>query len=246
MTIKGTPLIASHRSNSLRKIEKYLSIGVPIIEIDLVNSGPEPKLKHMEDEEEILQTIHYKSISYRVSSLIEKHILKPYTLSEALKKISGRADIMLDLKNRNMAEKVVNTIKRIGYKGNVYVTSKYHEDLAKVKRLMPEVKVLATLEERLLNIYDYLSDIGLDGISVKYAFVDKDLVEELHGHKYLIAVWTVNDVEIAKYLAYLGVDIIVTDVPDVLMKTLYISDRRNLNYYREVVSRQHIFQVLII
>jgi len=81
---------------------------------------------------------------------------------------------------------------------------------------------------------------------VKYAFVDKDLVEELHGHKYLIAVWTVNDVEIAKYLAYLGVDIIVTDVPDVLMKTLYISDRRNLNYYREVVSRQHIFQVLII
>lgn len=92
---------------------------------------------------------------------------------------------------------------------------------------MPDVKGLLTLEEQPINLAEYIKRANADGISIKVAFVDESLINEVHKYGYMIATWTVNDIELARYLLHLGVDMVVTDIPDILMKELnYIDANR--------------------
>jgi glycerophosphoryl diester phosphodiesterase len=53
-----------------------------------------------------------------------------------------------------------------------------------------------------------------------YSLVDEALVTWAHDRGCAVNVWTVNDVDEAKRLADLGVDAIITDVPDLLLQAL--------------------------
>ncbi len=53
-----------------------------------------------------------------------------------------------------------------------------------------------------------------------YSLVDEALVSWAHNRGCAVNVWTVNDLAEAKRLADLGVDAIITDVPDQLLQTL--------------------------
>lgn len=157
---------------------------------------------------------------YDVFKLIEREIekKKKKEMEEGIPE--KRVNVMIDLKAKGVADKLAEIIRSTKFNGTIYITSKYHKELVKVKRLVPHVKVLASFDGEPINIAEYLGKIGVNGASVRAAFVDKDLVNELHRHGYIIAVWTVNDLEMAKYLANLGVDMIITDIPEIVKEEL--------------------------
>ena len=220
MSIKRKiPLIVGHRANSIHKIKRYLSIGVHALELDVVEDETTKELViHHVQEEEFLKHTHSILTNIVEWLTMAIPIIKPPKLRTVLKLISGRANVVLDLKWRGMVKKVAEVLKEVSFKGVVYITSKYHRELMEIKRLVPHVKTLASFDDQPLNCAEYLTRIKADGASIRAAFVDKALVEELHKHGFIIAVWTVNDFEIAKYLVDLGVDMIITDTPEFLIR----------------------------
>jgi glycerophosphoryl diester phosphodiesterase len=82
-----------------------------------------------------------------------------------------------------------------------------------------------TLEE----IIETATRIGADGVDVQARadIVDADFVRALHAQRLDVHVWTVNDVGLARRMAYAGVDGITTDRPGWLRERLRRTDWRS-------------------
>ncbi len=61
-----------------------------------------------------------------------------------------------------------------------------------------------------------LDELGAVGLSVRENQITAELVETLHAAERRLYAWTVNDAERARELAALGVDAIISDVPEAL------------------------------
>lgn len=232
------PLIVAHEANSYRKIKRYIT-AADIIEIDVIKSrGDTIVLKHISDDEllrnlrdSIINKSHseyrkgYGNILSRIAGKIR--FFKPgkweYRLEDALRYISNLGlkenrsiGVMIDLKVKGIADKVAKIINSIEFNGTVYVSSRYHRELVRIKHLAPQAKALASFSSEPINLAEYIHKAGLDGVSVHAAYVDKDIIDELHSYKYIVAVWTVNDPMLALYLTSLKVDMIITDIPETI------------------------------
>jgi len=215
------PIIVAHRANTLKRIRKYIEFRVPAIEIDVIDSSNDVVLQHVREEAPLwFESSHHNSMHVFRRLLFNISAFRPLRLVDVLRVVNGKTNVLIDLKSKEIADKVVDAIKKANFKGEVYVSSKYHCDIRSIKDLMPEVKGLLTLEDQPLNLAEYIRKAKADGISMRVAFVEKSLVDELHKHGYIVATWTVNDVELARQLSAIGVDMIVTDIPEVLMREL--------------------------
>ncbi len=212
-------LLVGHRANSLRKIRKYLAIGVPVIEMDIVEREGSIVLQHAEEQALTLPYTVSKYPFFRLGKLITSLTSVMYVrLVDALKLVSGKASVMLDLKATNIAEDLANVLRKSEFKGTIYVTSRYHRELKKIKNLLPHVRALLTLVHQPVDLIDYIRKANADGVSVDSVFIDEALINELHSYGYIVASWTVNDLDMASHLISLGVDLLVTDVPEKIMK----------------------------
>lgn len=54
------------------------------------------------------------------------------------------------------------------------------------------------------------------------------MVKQLHENNHIIAVWVVDETELALHLAKLGVDTLITDKPREIMRTLGIETKKNM------------------
>ena len=268
---KHIPIIVAHRANSRRRIRYFINNDiVDTIEIDVIKSPHNGSiiLKHMDEDEfmrdfivrnnEVELLNNNENIIKKVFSWINDKIRnsktrksKKYYLGYVLEYINGlsimknrKVNVIIDLKAKGVANEVASIIKSTKFNGVIYISSKYHKELTKIKHLVPQVKVLASFDGEPVGLSDYLRKIGVDGASVRAAFVDKDLINDLHSHGYIVAVWTVNDPELAKHLALLGVDMIITDIPETLKKVLELEeeyramqDEIDLDHYAESSSK---------
>ena len=263
---KHIPIIVAHRANSCRRIRHFINNGiVDTIEIDVIKSPHNGSiiLQHMDEDEFIRDFIVKNEIELLNNSenIIKRILLwindkiknskakksKKYYLGYVLEYINSlsmmknkKINVIIDLKAKGVADEVASIIKSTKFNGVIYISSKYHKELTKIKHLVPQVKVLASFDGEPVGLSDYLRKIGVDGASVRAAFVDKDLVNDLHSHGYIVAVWTVNDPGLAKHLALLGVDMIITDIPETLKRILELEeeyrvmqDEIDLDHYAE-------------
>jgi len=225
MVLHRKPVVVGHAANTLGRIRRYLSMNIPVIEMDVVESEGELLLHHVHEGLVIRPRRFNENPLHTLSAFRKLPLylfpLRPPKLSEALELVGNRADLMFDLKTKGIGRKVVELLRKTGFRRTAYFSSKYHRDIVRIKELMPEAKGLLSLEDQPVNVADYVREARADGISIKAVFIDKELVNELHRYGYIIVVWTVNDVEVAKYVASLGADMIVTDIPDVIMEELY-------------------------
>ncbi len=216
------PIIVGHGANSIAKIRKYLSHGVHVLEIDVIKDTEthELILQHVREDDILKEVLRLGSRVHQIleTMLTYLPLVKPRKLSDVLRMLSGRADVILDLKWKGLTKDLAELLSEVDFKGNVYVTSRYHKDLLEIKRLIPRVKTLVSFDDQPVMCAEYVSKLKADGASVRVAFIDKDLVNEMHKHGYILAAWTVNDIALARYLANLGVDMIITDVPEEIIK----------------------------
>jgi len=70
-----------------------------------------------------------------------------------------------------------------------------------------------------------LEDLGAVGLSVRQDRITDGLAEPLHAAGKRLYAWTVNDVERARELGAMGVDAVITDVPETLAPALHPPDQ---------------------
>lgn len=114
---------------------------------------------------------------------------------------------------------LLEEIRKHGVEKRVIVQSFDIRTLQEMNRLAPEI-TLAFLEEAGGEFSSKLSNLGFTPAiySPDYNLVNESLINRSHSQGMLVIPWTVNDASEMKKLIDWGVDGIITDYPDDLLK----------------------------
>jgi glycerophosphoryl diester phosphodiesterase len=159
--------------------------------------------------------------------------LRVPTLAEVLEEFP-EVSVNIDIKDirPGYEEAVIGTLRKTGAEGRTLVASKYHAAVRRVRKLSGGS--VATGASRLeVGIFYLLSRLRLEGllrpdydalqVPVYYgglALVTRRFVEAAHARGVRIDAWTINDPAEMHRLLDLGVDVVMTDLPEALAGVL--------------------------
>ena len=137
-------------------------------------------------------------------------------VEDIFKKYSKKIKFVIELKDYNTEEPVLDLIEKYGMIEDIYVVSFSKRILRKIKYLEPKIitgliKVLPT------NIKKDCEYCGADVIAVLRYFINKKLVESTKRDNLHLFAWTVNDPVQCSKFKKLGLTGIVTNKPDLLI-----------------------------
>lgn len=134
------------------------------------------------------------------------------TLKEVFEAVSGRATLFIEAKARNVEQPLAACLK--GLAGGYAVHSFNHQTVYNLKKLLPEVHTGILQVGRLIDSSAAMRAAGAGDLWQHHDYMDRQLVEEIHGIGGRIIAWTPNTRERWDVLANYGVDGICTDKID--------------------------------
>ena len=205
-------VVLGHRANTPRWVRRLLAEGADGVEVDFFCKGDGLFASHLS------LVGRARLLRERIASLLTSlHLLGPYPLEKVLSHLPPGAPVMLDLKS-GLSGACVESLVELSRLFDSYVSIR---DYGVAPTLSDRgIRVLLSMDHRPLRVLDELEAARAIGVSISKSYVDMGLVELLHGHGYMVAVWTVNTVEEARKLLALSPDILVTDYPAVVIKAL--------------------------
>ena len=143
------------------------------------------------------------------------------TLQEVIRFVRGKIKLNIEIKisgnDPDIAQKVVDIIRSEGIENECMITSFEKPVIEKVKEIAPKMITGFIFDE------EHPPDIfegSWEYVCSKRNIVDEEFVQEAKRNGKKIFVWTVNYPAEMEKLISLGVDGIITDVPDTLRKIL--------------------------
>ena len=118
-------------------------------------------------------------------------------------------------------EKLIAMVKEFGLEDQIWYSSFNHYTVARIKKLMPEAKCGLLTDTWLMNIGEYAASQGAASVNARTYFCAKEgVAAELHAHNIALQAWTPNDAEMMQELVDAGVDVLITNYPDIAAKVL--------------------------
>lgn len=241
----GSPQIFAHRGakavapeNTLPAFERALEMGVAGIELD-IHCSKDGRLVVIHDES-LTRTTNGKGDvhEYTAAELAQldagshfdgafAHVGVP-TLDDVFDLVGDRCLVNVEVKTMDplggdQVEPLLAMLADRNLYEQVIVSSFNPVSLIKVRYLQPKVR-LGLLYH--LPMQPWLAKAWFTPIMQPDAVHPySQLIDEAHmawarGHQCAVNTWTVNDIAEAKRLAALGVDVIMSDVPDQIMAAL--------------------------
>ncbi len=131
-------------------------------------------------------------------------------------------------KDYTIADKVIEAVKSHGLFDNLLISSFDPDLLVYIKDIDENCKTgflyspdkPITYKRVLGHEIDFAKSIGADAIHPHKMYVKKSLVDSAHENGIMVNPWTVNKEKDIKKLVELGVDGVITDVPNVAKKVI--------------------------
>lgn len=118
-------------------------------------------------------------------------------------------------------EKLIAMVKEFGLEDQIWYSSFNHYTVARIKKLMPEAKCGLLTDTWLMNIGEYAASQGAASVNARTYFCAKEgVAADLHAHNITLQAWTPNDAEMMQELVDAGVDVLITNYPDIAAKVL--------------------------
>ena len=141
------------------------------------------------------------------------------TLKEVLDLVDRKTKVNIELKGVGTAEIVAKTINEYVENKNweiddFLVSSFNHPELAKFKKILPEVKIGALITAIPIDYAQFAKNLNAYSVNPCIEFVDENFVEDAHEKGLKVFVWTVNDLDDIERMEKLGVDGIFINFPD--------------------------------
>lgn len=118
----------------------------------------------------------------------------------------------------NIEEKLINTIHKYDMKENVIISSFHLSSLIKCRNIDPKIKI-AYLTTKALNLA-YLKSLDIEILHTNYLITTRKFVSHLKQQNFKINVFTVNKKKYIERLIKLGIDGLITDVPDIVVEAI--------------------------
>jgi len=229
--------------NTLAAIQLGLDLGVDRIEID-IHQTKDNHLVVLHDrslrrtttgsgfvKQKNLDEILKYSAGYKFNKYYIKE--KVPTLEQVIDLIDGRAELLIETKYSfmyypNIERHLINVIKNKNAKNWCKVISFNDRALFRIHKLDKEIKLgklfvgkhakLPLSFDKGVNIKPLKRYHFVDEIIVKHVYATTAIIEKVHEFGKQLHVWTVNDEETIKKLVDRGVDGIISDYPNLLMK----------------------------
>ncbi len=149
------------------------------------------------------------------------------TLVEALKLVHNHLRFVIEIKQQGMEQEVIAAIHEAGVKPEDVMIFSFHRDvvekIAKAQPRLPTTWLISGMpceaSARRAKIAQAL-EARSTAIGLPLDRVDPAIVRLAHESGLLVFVWTANDPADMRYLRRIGVDAIITNRPDVLLKIL--------------------------
>jgi glycerophosphoryl diester phosphodiesterase len=117
-------------------------------------------------------------------------------------------------------EKLLETVQERGFMDRTIFSSFNHYSLVKLKALDPAVKIAPLYLEGIYKPYEYAAGLHAYAIHPEKILVDEYIVKEAHKRNLKVHPFTVNDPNMALTFQNLGVDMIITDFPGLMLEKL--------------------------
>jgi glycerophosphoryl diester phosphodiesterase len=167
------------------------------------------------------------------------------TLEEVLVHCKDRIMLNIEIKitgkENALEEQLVTLLEEYHFENQCVISSSNYNALRKVKKLNDDIHTGLILSAVYGNFFD---KEYIDFFSIRYNFVNKDVVTSAHRGGKEVHVWTVNSAREMERMKSLNVDVIITNKPSLAREVLYRDDMnasflqllrkmlKNRTYYR--------------
>ncbi len=115
--------------------------------------------------------------------------------------------------------KLVALVHEYGVEDQVWYSSFNHYTIKRIKELEPEANCGLLIEDWIVNSADYCVSQGAATLNARTSFgLMPGLGDELHAQGVKLQIWTPNDAETMQKLIDNGVDVLITNFPDIAAK----------------------------
>ncbi len=149
------------------------------------------------------------------------------TLAQALSLVAGKLRFVIEIKNRKMAPQVALAIEAGPIAAHeLMIFSFSREAVAEIARIQPELPTTWLLSERPGTPADEAEMFRLalrarvNALGISHRKVDAAFVRAAHERGFIVFSWTVNEEADMDRVIRLGVDAVITDHPDRLLRRL--------------------------
>jgi glycerophosphoryl diester phosphodiesterase len=146
------------------------------------------------------------------------------TLDEVFEAVGKKLFINVEIKSETqdtdgVEQAVANCIAKHGLESSTIISSFNPLALRRFRAIMPDVPI-GYLYSRDYDFSEGMSDFAHEAKHPHYELIDAAYMEWAKINNFRVNTWTVNDPEKAVELYKLGVDAIITDVPDVIIEAV--------------------------
>ncbi len=224
---KSQILIIGHRGanksepeNTLRSFRKAIELQADYIELDVqVSKDGEIVVIHGYEISELTGYNGYveKMTLDELKQLDFGEGEKIPTLQEVIDLAQGEIGLQIEIKVEEIGKKIIEMLREANLIESTIISSFIHNELLKIKKVEPDIKLGALLSERISDSRD-LTKItkrvikkNFFAVHPHFAGVNKELVDFAHTNNLKVNVWTINERADMERLIKLGVDGIITD-----------------------------------
>lgn len=213
--------------NTISAFKKAIEFGANYIEFD-IRKTKDKKLVVLHDSNlnrttngsGLLKDFTYKEIK-ALKTTVHKTTIP--LLSEVLEEFKGKINFMIELKEDDLIDDVVEAIKAKDLLADTVISGKRLHDLLKIKNKLPNIRICFNITKGLgLSLPEFLK-MGLDikknykfdMISLKSNLISQKFIEKCHVNGVMILSWDFlyydNPISRMKYLITKGINGILFD-----------------------------------
>ncbi len=218
--------------NTLASMKKAIELGADMSELDVQETADgkliilhDKSLKRTTGVDKNIWETNYTELNGldAGSWFSEKYKNEPVpTLQKVIDLIKGKMKLNIELKTngheKKLAERTLKLVEDNNFLDQVIFTSFKFSEIDKVRELNKKAKVGYLFSKIPKDVDVFNADIDL--LSAYYKIVDAEFMKKAKYAGKEVAVWTVNKPKDMKQMISLGVDAIITNYPDVLIKIL--------------------------
>jgi glycerophosphoryl diester phosphodiesterase len=241
------PLVIAHRGasgvapeNTMAAFEQAVKLGVDVIELD-VHGSKDGRLIVIHDSSTARTARGNPQGAVADLTLAQLKMLdagvwkgpgfsgeRIPTLDEVLAAFRGRAIFLIELKARGIEERVAQAIREAGMEDGVMLQSFDAESVRIVHGLLPEAPAGVLYRDTWIldpagrgrRIVEQVLEVGASFAGMNVGAVSARLVKVLKGGGIDVFAWTADDDWVFTHLIQAGVDGIITNYPERLLRHL--------------------------
>ncbi|MBT3727902.1 MAG: glycerophosphodiester phosphodiesterase [Candidatus Marinimicrobia bacterium] len=232
-------LIIGHRGargyiaeNTLESIQKALDLNVDGVEIDVYQcaSGEivvfhDSNLNRLTGNKGFIEKTNFDELN----TILVKGNYKIPTLGQVLELIAGSVLLNIELKGKNTAILTAAILKKYLQNSqsdikNYIVSSDNWNELTLFKNQNTGIPIgvlshtSLLLQKELNDIIEKGKELNAVAIHPKFSLLSKRAIDRMHSSGFLVYSWTINRPKDVKRAIQLGVDGIITDFPDRIIR----------------------------